>query len=108
MGIYGEYLDNPELVGTLDAYKLYETVDSQIYKFLGPPAGAAPNPSRRLQSMTLKVTCNDCGEISRVQANLATRCRNTCRVASSTPGASFEQLTQVSPLQRRAFELLGL
>ena len=39
---------------------------------------------------------------------LATRCRNTCRVADSAPDAAFEQLTQATPLQRRAFELLGL
>jgi hypothetical protein len=39
---------------------------------------------------------------------LATRCRNTCRVAGAAPGAAFEQLTQATELQRRAFELLGL
>ena len=39
---------------------------------------------------------------------LATRCRNPCRVAGSAPGATFEQLTAVTPLQQRAFELLGL
>lgn len=39
---------------------------------------------------------------------LATRCQNTCRVAGSAPGARFEQLTAATPLQQRAFELLGL
>ena len=39
---------------------------------------------------------------------LATRCRNSCGVAGSAPGAGFDQLTQATPLQRRAFELLGL
>ncbi len=39
---------------------------------------------------------------------LATRCRNTCRVAGAAPGATFEQLTQATPLQRRALHLLGL
>lgn len=39
---------------------------------------------------------------------LKTRCQNRCRVAGAAPGAAFEQLTQATPLQRRAFELLGL
>ena len=39
---------------------------------------------------------------------LATRCQNTCRVAGSAPSARFEQLTAATPLQQRAFELLGL
>ena len=39
---------------------------------------------------------------------LAMRCQNTCRVAGSAPGVTFEQLTAASPLQQRAFELLGL
>lgn len=43
-------------------------------------------------------------------ATLATRARNTCRMktdASSLP-ATFTQLTDPTPLQARAFELLGL
>lgn len=39
---------------------------------------------------------------------LATRCQNTCRVAGSAPGATFQQLSEATPLQQRAFELLGL
>ena len=39
---------------------------------------------------------------------LATRCQNTCRVAGNEPSAPFEQLTATTPLQQRAFELLGL
>ena len=39
---------------------------------------------------------------------LATRCQNTCRVAGNEPSATFEQLTAATPLQQRAFELLGL
>ena len=39
---------------------------------------------------------------------LATRCRNTCRIPSNASGASFEQLTESTPLQARAFQLLGL
>jgi transposase len=39
---------------------------------------------------------------------LATRCRNTCRIASAPDSPSFNQLTQLTPLQSRAFQLLGL
>lgn len=39
---------------------------------------------------------------------LATRCRNTCRVQEAPPGSSFLQVTEPSPLQTKAFQLLGL
>jgi len=39
---------------------------------------------------------------------LSTRCRNTCRIASAPDSPSFSQLTQLTPLQSRAFQLLGL
>jgi transposase len=39
---------------------------------------------------------------------LATRCQNTCRVGGEEGTATFEQRTAPTPLQRRAFELLGL
>ena len=39
---------------------------------------------------------------------LATRCRNTCRVVGEGSAATFEQRTAATPLQKRAFELLGL
>ena len=39
---------------------------------------------------------------------LATRCRNTCQVQAGSQAPTFEQLTQATPLQARAFELLGL
>jgi transposase len=40
--------------------------------------------------------------------NLATRCRNTCRIPSDPSGATFQQLTEATPLQVRALQLLGL
>ena len=40
--------------------------------------------------------------------DLATRCRNTCRIPSDPSGTTFQQLTQATPLQARAFQLLGL
>jgi hypothetical protein len=39
---------------------------------------------------------------------LATRCRNTCRIPAESSGATFQQLTVPTPLQARAFQLLGL
>jgi hypothetical protein len=41
---------------------------------------------------------------------MATRTRNTCRVTTdeSVPPVTFTQLTEPTPLQVRAFQLLGL
>jgi transposase len=39
---------------------------------------------------------------------LATRCRNTCRIAGQPAVPSFNQLTESTPLQSRAFQLLSL
>ena len=39
---------------------------------------------------------------------LGTRCRNRCRIQSDSKGSTFSQLTEMSPLQQRAFQLLGL
>lgn len=40
--------------------------------------------------------------------HLATRCRNTCRIPSAPSGITFQQLTEATPLQARALQLLGL
>jgi transposase len=39
---------------------------------------------------------------------LSTRCRNTCRIAADLNAPTFHQLTEPTPLQSRAFQLLGL
>jgi transposase len=41
-------------------------------------------------------------------ADLATRCRNRCRIKSDPNGAPFAHLTEPTPLQQRVFELLEL
>ncbi len=41
-------------------------------------------------------------------AELATRSRNRCRVKSDAAGPTFYELTEPTPLQTRAFQLLGL
>lgn len=39
---------------------------------------------------------------------LATRCRNTCRIPSDPSATTFQQLTEPTALQARALQLLGL
>lgn len=39
---------------------------------------------------------------------LGTRCRNRCRIRSEVQGSPFYQTTEMTPMQKRAFELLGL
>jgi transposase len=39
---------------------------------------------------------------------LGTRCRNRCRIQSDANGPAFDQLTELSSLQKRAFQLLAL
>jgi transposase len=41
-------------------------------------------------------------------ADLATRCRNRCRIKSDPNSTSFTHLTEPTPLQQRVFELLEL
>lgn len=41
-------------------------------------------------------------------ATLATRCRHRCRMSAVPDTPAFEQLTEPTPLQARAFQLLGL
>lgn len=41
-------------------------------------------------------------------AALGTRCRNLCSLPTDASGATFQQLTQPTALQARAFELLGV
>jgi transposase len=39
---------------------------------------------------------------------LSTRCSNTCRISTDPSGSTFAQLTELTPIQARAFQLLGL
>jgi len=45
---------------------------------------------------------------STLLSDLATRCRNQCRVKSKPDSPAFHELTQRTPFQERAFQLLGL
>jgi len=50
-------------------YKLFETPDSQIYRFLVHPGMASLQP-QRAETAVIDVKCNKCGRTSKVQANL--------------------------------------
>ena len=74
-----------------------------------PVAPAQPSAAARRKKATKRTADGlPVQSFSTLLAELATRCQNTCRVASAAPQASFQQLTVPTPLQKRAFELLGL
>lgn len=49
-----------------------------------------------------------CHSFETLLQELATRCRNTCRIAADPTATPFQQLTEPTPFQARAFQLLGL
>ncbi len=74
-----------------------------------PVAPAQPSAAARRKKATKRTADGlPLQSFPTLLAELATRCQNTCRVASAAPQASFQQLTVPTPLQKRAFELLGL
>jgi hypothetical protein len=68
-----------------------------------PSASAKKKKNLRLTSEGLIVQSFDT-----LLMELGTRCRNRCRIKSDPKGPTFYQLTEKSPLQERAFQLLGL
>jgi transposase len=68
-----------------------------------PSASAKRKKQQRVTSEGLVVQSFDT-----LLEELGTRCRNRCRVQSDSKGPPFYQTTQMSPLQKRAFQLLGL
>ena len=74
-----------------------------------PVAPAQPSPAahqkkaRRLTADGLPIH-----SFHTLLAALGTRCRNRCRVTSGLEGLTFCQLTEPTPLQQQAFQLLGL
>jgi hypothetical protein len=73
-----------------------------------PVAPAKPSPSARAKKAT---RMSDDGlplhSFQTLLAEMALRCRNTARLVSD-PGRTFQIVTEPSPLQARAFALLGL
>jgi hypothetical protein len=68
-----------------------------------PSVSAEKKKARRLTSEGFVVHSFDT-----LLEELGTRCRNRCRIQSEPQGPTFYQTTEMSPLQKRAFQLLGL
>ncbi len=68
-----------------------------------PSAAAKKKKSVRLTADGLPIH-----SFETLLAELATRCRNRCRIKSDPHSAPFSHLTEPTPLQQRAFELLQL
>lgn len=67
-----------------------------------PSASAKRKKTVRLTSDGLEVQ-----SFQTLLSNLATRCRNRCRMKSDPDESKFYQLTEPNPLQKKALELLG-
>jgi transposase len=74
-----------------------------------PVAPARPSPSAQ-RKKTLRRTADGLPvhSFGTLLADLATRCRNRCRLDSAATGVTFDRLTEPTPLQQRALKLLGL
>ncbi len=68
-----------------------------------PSAAAKSKKETRITADGLKVQSYET-----MLADLATRCRNRCRVGGDPAAAAFDQVTRATPLQARVFELLDL
>ena len=74
-----------------------------------PVAPAKPSASAKRKKATHR-TADDVPvhSFGTLLAELATRCRHTCLSASGLAEAAFTKLTDATPLQTKAFRLLGL
>jgi transposase len=74
-----------------------------------PVKPATPSPSAKRKKRT-KLTPDGLPiqSFASLLAHLGTRCRNQCRITSDPKAPSFSQVTELTPLQARAFQLLGL
>jgi len=81
----------------------------QDRKTRDPVAPAKPSVSAK-KKKSLRVTTEGLPihSFETLLAELATRCRNRCRIKSDPNSPTFSQITQPTPLQKRAFELLQL
>jgi transposase len=74
-----------------------------------PVAPAQPSPAaQQKKARRLTVDGLPIHSFHTLLAALGTRCRNRCRVTSGLDGLTFCQLTEPTPLQQRAFQLLGV
>lgn len=71
----------------------------------------SPKPSasaKRKKTIHLTADGLEIHSFQTLLPELATRCRNRCRIKSDQTGPTFYQLTEPTPLQKRTFELLEL
>lgn len=74
-----------------------------------PVAPAAPSASaERKKAERITADGLPVHSFETLLAALGTRCRNTCSLPADASGATFQQLTEPTPLQARAFQLLGV
>ena len=74
-----------------------------------PVAQAKPSASARKKKSLRKTEAGfPVHSFDTLLIELATRCRNQCKLKSSANAPSFAQYTKFSPLQTEAFKLLGL
>ena len=81
----------------------------QDRKTRDPVAAAKPSASAK-KKKALRVTTEGLPihSFETLLAELATRCRNRCRIKSDPKSPTVSHLTEPTPLQQRAFELLQL
>lgn len=89
---------------------LFEEEDMQTIRRQRPPVGPA-EPSPKVQAK--KSTHQTAGGLpvqsfATLLRELGRRCRNTCLLVSDPSGSTFEQLTEMTPLQSEAFRLLDM
>ncbi len=78
-------------------------------KIRDPVAPAQPSAAaKKKKSVRLTAEGLPIHSFETLLAELATRCRNRCRIKSDPHSAPFSHLTEPTPLQQRAFELLQL
>ena len=74
-----------------------------------PVAPAKPSPSAKKKKESKRTQEGfPVHSFHSLMRNLATRCKNTCRLGEGDTAARFNKLTEFTPLQNQAFLLLGI
>jgi transposase len=84
-----------------------ELVDNRLIR--DPVAPAQPSAAAR-RKKTVRLTADGfpIHSFDTLLAALGTRCRTRCRITSDLSSPAFYQLTEPTPLQRQALQLLGI
>jgi len=75
-----------------------------------PPVDPAEPSQNARDKKSTRITQDDfpVQSLKTLLEAMATRCRNTCQLQCDPTSPEFDELTEPSPLQRRAFELLNI